>query len=52
MILDFGVRVVMLKILSDAKLRKKMGINARTYLEDNYKAKHSYEIIMSHFQLK
>lgn len=36
--------------LCDIELRKQMGINARKYLEDNYTAKHSYEIIMSHFK--
>ncbi|WNF37347.1 glycosyltransferase family 4 protein [Bacillaceae bacterium IKA-2] len=36
--------------LCDIKLRKQMGVNARNYLEENYTAKHSYEIIMSHFK--
>ncbi|MCM3693195.1 glycosyltransferase family 4 protein [Neobacillus niacini] len=36
--------------LCDDKLRNKMGLNARRYLEDNYTARHSYEIIMSHFK--
>lgn len=36
--------------LCDIELRKQMGVNARRYLEDNYTAKHSYEIIMSHFK--
>ncbi|MEH6889056.1 glycosyltransferase family 4 protein [Bacillus sp. JJ864] len=36
--------------LCNIELRKQMGINARNYLEDNYTAKHSYEIIMSHFK--
>lgn len=35
--------------LCDPKLRKQMGVNARKYLEDNYTAKHSYEVIMRHF---
>ncbi|MEC2054494.1 glycosyltransferase family 4 protein [Peribacillus psychrosaccharolyticus] len=35
--------------LCDTKLRKRMGINSRNYLETNYTAKHSYEIIISHF---
>lgn len=35
--------------LCDAELRKQMGTNARKYLENNYTARHSYEIIMSHF---
>ena len=38
------------KQLCDIELRKQMGVNARRYLEDNYTAKHSYEIIMSHFK--
>lgn len=36
--------------LCDIELRKQLGGNARRYLEDNYTAKHSYEIIMSHFK--
>jgi glycosyltransferase involved in cell wall biosynthesis len=36
--------------LCDKNLRKKMGANARKYLEENFTAKHSYEIIMSHFR--
>ncbi|PEZ03470.1 glycosyltransferase WbuB [Bacillus sp. AFS018417] len=36
--------------LCNIELRKHMGINARKYLEDNYTARHSYEIIMSHFK--
>ncbi|MGG0283585.1 glycosyltransferase family 4 protein [Peribacillus butanolivorans] len=36
--------------LCDIKLRKQMGVNARGYLEDNYTANHSYEIIMNHFK--
>ena len=36
--------------LCNVELRKQMGINARSYLENNYTAKHSYEIIMSHFR--
>ncbi|MEH7461459.1 glycosyltransferase family 4 protein [Bacillus thuringiensis] len=36
--------------LCNIELRKQMGINARKYLEDNYTAKHSYEIIMSHLK--
>lgn len=38
-----------LENLCDTQLRKQMGINARKYLEYNYTAKHSYEIIMNHF---
>ncbi len=38
-----------LKLLSDGDLRKKMGGNARKYLEENYTAKHAYNIIMRHF---
>ncbi|WP_107942060.1 glycosyltransferase family 4 protein [Metasolibacillus fluoroglycofenilyticus] len=36
--------------LCDYELRKKMGNNARVYLENHYSAKHSYDIIMSHFE--
>ena len=36
--------------LCDPVLRKQMGANARKHLEENYTAKHSYEIIMSHFK--
>jgi len=36
--------------LCDRELRRKMGVNSRRYLEENYTAKHSYEIIMSHFE--
>lgn len=35
---------------ADESTRKKMGSNAREYLENNYTAKHSYEIIMNHFK--
>lgn len=36
--------------LCNAGLRKEMGKNARKYLEENFTAKHSYEIIMRHFK--
>ncbi|MDM5313190.1 glycosyltransferase family 4 protein [Peribacillus frigoritolerans] len=39
-----------LQQLCDIKLREQMGVNARRYLEDNYTAMHSYEIIMNHFK--
>lgn len=39
-----------LKKLCNKELRNHMGENARRYLEDNYSAKHSYKIIMSHFK--
>lgn len=35
--------------LCDIELRKQMGEAAREYLEANYTAKHSYELIMKHF---
>ncbi|MBP1924267.1 glycosyltransferase involved in cell wall biosynthesis [Sedimentibacter acidaminivorans] len=35
--------------LCDEKLRISLGRNARYYLENHYKAKHSYEIIINHF---
>lgn len=36
--------------LCNFELRKQMGINARKYLEEHYTAKHSYDIIMKHFE--
>lgn len=36
--------------LCNANIRKQLGVKARKYLEDNYTAKHSYEIIMGHFK--
>jgi glycosyltransferase involved in cell wall biosynthesis len=36
--------------LCDQELRIGLGRNARYYLENNYTAKHSYEIIMKHFK--
>ncbi len=36
--------------LCDPAIRKEMGLNARKYLEENYTSKHSYEIIMKHFE--
>lgn len=38
-----------LEQLCDGELRKNMGKRARKYLEENYTAKHTYEIIMKHF---
>ncbi|GAA0478672.1 glycosyltransferase family 4 protein [Alkalibacterium indicireducens] len=35
--------------LCDRELRVGLGRNARAYLENHYTSKHSYEIIMSHF---
>ena len=35
--------------LCDGELRAVLGKNARNYLENHYTTKHSYEIIMSHF---
>lgn len=35
--------------LCDEELRLQLGKNARTYLEEHYTVKHSYEIIMNHF---
>lgn len=37
------------KQLINPSIRKTMGLNARRYLEENYTAKHSYDIIMRHF---
>ena len=39
-----------LRLLCDEETRKKMGANARDYLEKNYTVKHSYKIIMNHFK--
>jgi len=39
----------LIKRLCDRELRVGLGKNARDYLENHYTAKHSYEIIMSHF---
>lgn len=36
--------------LCDVEIRKQMGGNARKYLEENYTANHTYEIIMKHFK--
>lgn len=36
-------------ILCDKELRLEMGLNSRTYLESNFTSRHSYEIIMKHF---
>jgi len=35
--------------LCSPTLRKQMGTAAREYLEKNYTARHSYNIIMNHF---
>lgn len=35
--------------LGDRKIRQQLGKNARTYLEEHYTVKNSYEIIMNHF---
>jgi glycosyltransferase involved in cell wall biosynthesis len=36
--------------LCDFELRKRMGLNSRKFLENNYKTEQSYEIIMRHFK--
>ncbi|PFY35230.1 glycosyltransferase WbuB [Bacillus toyonensis] len=36
--------------LCNRESRESMGINARRYLEANYTARHSYEVIMNHFK--
>ena len=36
--------------INDTVVREEMGKKARKYLEDNYTVKHSYDIIMSHFE--
>ncbi len=40
----------LLRKFSDEKQRKEMGQNARRYLENHFTVKHSYSIIMNHFQ--
>lgn len=44
---DFNQKV---NILSDKFLREEMGKNAKKYLDENYTPKHSYDVIMSHFE--
>ena len=44
-----GFNQLVNKLCND-ELRKGLGRNARCYLEHNYTAKHSYEIIMKHFK--
>ncbi|MBS3873083.1 MAG: glycosyltransferase family 4 protein [Firmicutes bacterium] len=46
-----SVSVFMQKVnlLCNAETRHRMGQSGRAYLENNYTAKHSYEIIMKHF---
>lgn len=39
----------LLHVLCNKNIRERMGVNARRYLEENYTVKHSYDIIMSHF---
>lgn len=36
--------------LCNSEIRNKMGLKARQYLENHYTTKHSYEIIMKHFE--
>ena len=45
-VIEFNKKV---QQLCDPKLRKQMGLNARQYLENHYTSKHSYKIIMKHF---
>lgn len=40
----------LLQKFNDNDRRKQMGLNARCYLENNYTARHSYNIIMKHFE--
>lgn len=40
----------LLQKFNDNDSRKQMGLNARYYLENNYTARHSYNIIMKHFK--
>lgn len=47
---DVGAFNRKLKQLCNVEIRKQMGSNARRYLEENYTANHTYEIIMKHFK--
>lgn len=47
---DLATFRTLVEKMLDVDLREKMGSNARRYLEDHYTSKHSYEIIMKHFQ--
>jgi glycosyltransferase involved in cell wall biosynthesis len=38
------------QLLCDKKVRSELGHNGRRYLEENYTAKHSYDIIVKHFE--
>lgn len=40
----------LIKHFCNKEKRRKMGCNARKYLENNYTTKHSYDIIMNHFK--
>ncbi|UJF26174.1 glycosyltransferase family 4 protein [Planococcus sp. 107-1] len=44
---DFNQKV---SKLTNKDLTEEMGKNARKYLEENYTPKHSYDVIMSHFE--
>lgn len=46
---DVGQFNEMLQQLTNPLVREVMGRNARRYLEEHYTAKHSYEVIMKHF---
>lgn len=40
------------KLLCNRKHRNELGLNARRYLEQHYTARHSYEIIVKHFEMR
>lgn len=44
---EFGIKV---KLLCSKELQKQMGTRSRRYLEGNYTAEHSYEVIVRHFE--
>lgn len=46
---DVGQFNEMLQQLTNPLVREVMGRNARRYLEEHYTARHSYEVIMKHF---
>lgn len=47
---DVGIFHEKVKLLCDKEIRDKMGENARNYLENNYTARASYDIIISKFK--
>lgn len=46
---DVGEFSRLVELLCNSELRKQLGDNARRYLENHYTVKHTYEIIIKHF---